>query len=120
MFGNAHLQLHRERFDRNCGPFRPLSARQTPTRPAGALFVADRCPSTGIRINGVPYVGFELHLAVQTRNVRWTDGIERTSRTACARPALCPRPALCGGPFGRRGEWPEDLTPLWMLAVLIC
>ena len=26
-----------------------------------------------------PYVGFELHLAVQTRDVRWTDGIERTS-----------------------------------------
>lgn len=26
-----------------------------------------------------PYVGFELHLAVQTRDVRWTDGIERTT-----------------------------------------
>src|SRR5207244_12381362 len=26
-----------------------------------------------------PYVGFELHLAVQTRDVRWTDGIDRTS-----------------------------------------
>jgi hypothetical protein len=26
-----------------------------------------------------PYVGFELHLAVQTRDVRWTDGVERTS-----------------------------------------
>lgn len=26
-----------------------------------------------------PYVGFELHLAVQTRDVRWTDGIERNS-----------------------------------------
>jgi hypothetical protein len=24
-------------------------------------------------------VGFELHLAVQTRDIRWTDGIERTS-----------------------------------------
>jgi len=26
-----------------------------------------------------PYVGFELHLGVQTRDVRWTDGIERTT-----------------------------------------
>ena len=26
-----------------------------------------------------PYVGFELHLAVQTRDVRWTDGTERTT-----------------------------------------
>jgi hypothetical protein len=26
-----------------------------------------------------PYVGFELHLAVQTRDVRWTNGIDRTS-----------------------------------------
>lgn len=26
-----------------------------------------------------PYVGFELHLAVQTRDVRWTDGVERTT-----------------------------------------
>jgi hypothetical protein len=26
-----------------------------------------------------PYVGFELHMAVQTRDVRWTDGIEHTS-----------------------------------------
>lgn len=26
-----------------------------------------------------PYIGFELHLAVQTRDVKWTDGIERTS-----------------------------------------
>ena len=26
-----------------------------------------------------PYVRFELHLAVQTRGVRWTDGIERTT-----------------------------------------
>ncbi|MGH2706335.1 MAG: hypothetical protein ACRDJ4_14990 [Actinomycetota bacterium] len=26
-----------------------------------------------------PYVGYELHLAVQARDVRWSDGIERTS-----------------------------------------
>jgi hypothetical protein len=26
-----------------------------------------------------PYVGYELHLAVQTRDVRWTNGIDRTS-----------------------------------------
>jgi hypothetical protein len=25
-----------------------------------------------------PYVGFELHLGVQTRDVRGTDGVERT------------------------------------------
>ena len=29
-----------------------------------------------------PYVGYELHLAVQARDVRWTNGIDRTtSRT---------------------------------------
>src|SRR5207302_81053 len=26
-----------------------------------------------------PYVGYELHLAVQTREVRWTDGVEPTT-----------------------------------------
>jgi hypothetical protein len=34
--------------------------------------------ATNSRPSG-PYVGFELHLAVQTRDVRWTDGIERTA-----------------------------------------
>jgi hypothetical protein len=29
--------------------------------------------------NAGPYVGYELHLAVQTRDVRWTNGIDRTT-----------------------------------------
>jgi hypothetical protein len=34
--------------------------------------------ATGQRTAG-PYVGYELHLAVQTRDVRWTNGIDRTT-----------------------------------------
>ena len=34
--------------------------------------------ATGQRSAG-PYVGYELHLAVQTRDVRWTNGIDRTT-----------------------------------------
>ena len=34
--------------------------------------------STNSRSAG-PYIGFELHLAVQTRDVRWSDGIERVT-----------------------------------------
>ena len=34
--------------------------------------------STGSR-NAGPYVGYELHLAVQTRDVRWTNHIDKTT-----------------------------------------
>ncbi len=35
-----------------------------------------------------PYVGFELHLAVQARDVRWSDGIERVSLGHEVRPVV--------------------------------
>ena len=34
--------------------------------------------ATGQRLAG-PYVGYELHLVVQTRDVRWTNGIDQTT-----------------------------------------
>ncbi len=34
--------------------------------------------ATGSRSAG-PYIGYELHLAVQTRDVQWTNGIDRTT-----------------------------------------
>src|SRR2546422_9321217 len=52
-----------------------MGASSTPVDPDAR---AGHRSATNSRPAG-PYVGFELHLAVQTRDVRWTDGIERTT-----------------------------------------
>ncbi|MHB1928994.1 MAG: hypothetical protein ACYDEN_02035 [Acidimicrobiales bacterium] len=74
--------------DREPGPKPKKAARKARVLGVGAdgrkRYTVDRDARAGHRSAtnsrpAGPYVGYELHLAVQARDVRWTNGVDKTT-----------------------------------------